>query len=139
MTRIRFRLHDTDNGPNDEPCGLSDWGDVEDYSLLVIGSDPCSYLNYVAVNAQNVPGEYIGLVDEGIIIETDDTDDANSEPQEIGFTFRYHCQEFTQFILNTNGFIKLGNTPTSKDNLFLTGRSLLKKEFLIVMILQIQI
>nr|MDQ3015157.1 GEVED domain-containing protein [Bacteroidota bacterium] len=121
LTRIRFRLHDTENGPNNTPCGLSEWGDVEDYSLLVIGSDPCTYLNYVAVDAQNVSGDYVGLTDEGVIIEVDDFDDDNSDPQDIGFAFRYHCQDFTQFILNTNGFIKLGNIPTSEDNLFFNG------------------
>ena len=32
-TRLRIRLHDANNGPNDAPCGASTWGEVEDYSI----------------------------------------------------------------------------------------------------------
>ncbi|HBF88098.1 MAG TPA: hypothetical protein DDX39_05600 [Bacteroidales bacterium] len=35
-TRMRVRLHDTSYGPMAEPCGDSDYGEVEDYSLNVI-------------------------------------------------------------------------------------------------------
>ena len=37
-TRMRVRLHDTANGPNDTPCGDSDYGEVEDYSVNVINT-----------------------------------------------------------------------------------------------------
>lgn len=121
LTRMRIRLHDTDNDPNGQPCGMAGWGDVEDYSLRIIGSDPCAYINYLAADARNIAGTYEPLGDEGTVITTSNFDDANSEPQDIGFTFRYHCGEFTQFILNTNGFIKLGNTPPSDDNHFFNG------------------
>ncbi len=34
-TRIRIRLYDTDYGPNSTPCGSSDYGEVEDYTINV--------------------------------------------------------------------------------------------------------
>lgn len=37
----------------------------------------------------------------------------NSSVQNIGFTFNYAGTNYTQFVLNTNGFIKLGNDTTS--------------------------
>jgi len=37
-TRMRVRLHDTGYGPNDTPCGDSDYGEVEDYSVNVINT-----------------------------------------------------------------------------------------------------
>ncbi|WP_160328100.1 T9SS type A sorting domain-containing protein [Solirubrum puertoriconensis] len=55
---------------------------------------------------------------DGTVIPTANTDDDNSAPQEIGFTFNYAGQSFSQFVLNTNGFIKLGNTAPSAPNLF---------------------
>lgn len=35
-TRMRIRLHDSQYGPNITPCGTSDWGEVEDYSINVL-------------------------------------------------------------------------------------------------------
>jgi len=32
-TRMRVRLHDSNNGPNATPCGVSTWGQVEDYTV----------------------------------------------------------------------------------------------------------
>jgi len=38
QTRMRIRLHDTGAGTaNDTPCGSSDWGEVEDYTVNVSG------------------------------------------------------------------------------------------------------
>lgn len=113
-TRMRIRLHDAGNGPNDTPCGFATWGEVEDYTLRIIGSDACGPLSYLDYKAQSIPGVYTDLGSEGQIILTDNFDDANSAPQEIGFSFPFKCDTFTQFILNTNGFIKLGATPPSK-------------------------
>lgn len=39
-TRMRIRFHDTENGPNNTPCGYSDWGEVEDYSIHVMAAPP---------------------------------------------------------------------------------------------------
>ncbi len=118
ITRMRIRLHDTLHGPNDTPCGNSTWGEVEDYSLRIVSPDPCSSLNYLAFKAQSIPGDYVDLGSNGTVITTSQFDDANSDAQEIGFSFQYGCQSFSQFVLNTNGFIKLGNRPPSKANLF---------------------
>ena len=78
----------------------------------------CSILNYLASKAQDIPGSYVDLGSNGSVITTSDFDDANSAAQNIGFNFNYNCQMFTQFVLNTNGFIKLGNTPPSGAALF---------------------
>jgi hypothetical protein len=71
---------------------------------------PQNPLNYLAVNAENFSGSYTDLDANGVVIPTSNFDDSNSSPQEIGFSFKYNSQIFTQFILNTNGFIKLGNS-----------------------------
>ena len=76
-------------------------------------------LNYAPANAVNVAGTYTDLAATGTAIATTSTDDANSTAQAIGFTFDYNGMPFTQFVLNTNGFIKLGTTPPSAANMFL--------------------
>jgi photosystem II stability/assembly factor-like uncharacterized protein len=118
LTRMRVRVVHTTDGPNNSPCGSSTWGEVEDYSIRIKSPEPCTYLNYPASNVENIMGGYVGLDDEGTLITTDNTDNANSEPQDIGFTFEFNCAQFDQFILNTNGFIKLGDTPPSAPDLF---------------------
>lgn len=59
----------------------------------------------------------------GSTISTANFDDANSAETDIGFTFSFGSTTFNKFILNTNGYIKLGNAgmsaPTS--NLFLAA------------------
>jgi hypothetical protein len=71
---------------------------------------------YSATSTVNIAGgasAYVDLGTNGTAISTSSTDDANSAAQNIGFTFNYNGAAFTQFVLNTNGFIKLGNTaPT---------------------------
>lgn len=75
-------------------------------------------LNYTAVSATNTAGTYTDLGATGTAIATANTDDANSAVQTIGFTFSYNALNFTQFTLNTNGFIKLGATAPSDTKLF---------------------
>jgi hypothetical protein len=70
-------------------------------------------LNYLPADAQNATGTYTDLGTTGTAIATTETDNANSAAQAIGFTFNYNGQAFTQFVLNTNGYIKLGATPPS--------------------------
>lgn len=70
-------------------------------------------LNYATTTATNTTSTYTDLGTTGTAIATSSTDDANSAAQNIGFTFNYNGQAFTQFILNTNGFIKLGSTAPS--------------------------
>jgi hypothetical protein len=84
----------------------------------IIGQDPCERLNYHAFKAESLAGTYTDLNMLGTEIFTPSLDDGNSEPQEIGFVFEYHCEPFTQFIFNTNGFIKLGVETIPKTNLF---------------------
>jgi len=117
-TRMRVRLHDSENGPHEEACGFSQWGEVEDYSIRVSEWNPCAALNYFDYKVENIPGDYVSIGNEGILINTADFDNANSDPQDIGFAFKYKCESFTQFVLNTNGFIKLGNTPPSSAAMF---------------------
>ncbi|QJX47243.1 T9SS type A sorting domain-containing protein [Hymenobacter taeanensis] len=67
-------------------------------------------LNYLPSGASNVTTTYTDLGSDGTVITTPNTDDANSEVQAIGFTFNYNEQAFDNFVLNTNGYIKLGPT-----------------------------
>jgi hypothetical protein len=56
----------------------------------------------------NVAGTYTDLGTNGTAIATANTDDANSTAQNIGFNFSFNGITFTQFVLNTNGLIRLG-------------------------------
>ncbi len=81
----------------------------------------CTNLKYFTENVENSTGTYNDLESNGEPIITDNFDDANSVPQNIGFIFSYNCQDFTQFVLNTYGFIKLGDTSPSSSSLFYSG------------------
>lgn len=65
-------------------------------------------LSYIPGGAVNVAGTYADLSAAGAAITTANTDDANSAAQSIGFTFDFNGVTFTQFVLNTNGFVQLG-------------------------------
>ncbi len=65
-------------------------------------------LNYTAASGVNTTQTYTDLGTNGTAIATSEVDDANSAPQDIGFNFVFNGTTYTQFILNTNGFIKLG-------------------------------
>jgi hypothetical protein len=71
-----------------------------------------------SANAQNVAGTFADLGTTGTAITTANTDDANSGAQNIGFTFNYNGASFTQFVLNTNGLIRLGSAAPSAANMF---------------------
>lgn len=81
-------------------------------------------LNYAAVGATNVAGTYTDLGNAGTAIATANTDDANSAAQNIGFTFNYNGAAFTQFVLNTNGLIRLGSAAPSTAALYYDNDSL---------------
>ena len=85
----------------------------EDYITIL-----CDALNYSSSKAESLVGDYIDLGNLGTEIITSNFDDANSDPVDIGFEFYFNCSPFTQFILNTNGFIKLGDSPPSSAALF---------------------
>ena len=90
-------------------------------ALLAVGSlsaATAQSLNYRVSTATNTTTTYTDLAATGTAITTANTDDANSTVQNIGFTFNYDGTSYTQFILNTNGFIKLGSTAPSGTQLF---------------------
>ncbi len=78
-------------------------------------------LNYNAANALNLSGTYTDLAANGSTIAVANTDDANSAPINIGFTFNYNGTAYTQFVLNTNGFIKLGNIAPANVSTYYIG------------------
>jgi hypothetical protein len=73
--------------------------------------------NYQAANATKSAGTYTDLGTNGTAITTGFSgnpitfDDDTSSIQNIGFNFSFNGTTFTQFLLCTNGFIKLGTTP----------------------------
>ena len=75
--------------------------------------------NYTVAGAANTTTAYTDLAGTGTAITTVNTDDANSTAQPIGFSFTFNGTSFTQFILNTNGFIKLGATAPSAAAMYL--------------------
>ena len=79
-------------------------------------------INYSPATATNTTSTFTALSATATTITVDNLDDSNSEPQPIGFTFNYNGQNFTQFVLNTNGVLKLGGTALSGGfNNFLTS------------------
>lgn len=75
-------------------------------------------LNYAATGASIVAGTYADLGTSGTTIATANTDDANSTAQAIGFMFSSNGVSFTQFVLNTNGVIRLGSAAPSAADLY---------------------
>ncbi len=82
-------------------------------------------LNYATAGATNVAGTFASIAGTGTAIATANTDDANSAARNIGFTFAFNGASFTQFVLNTNGFIKLGSAAPSSAALFFTPENTL--------------
>ena len=89
--------------------------------LLFISINSFAQLNYQPVNAVNAAGTFTSIGTNGSAISTANTDDANSTLQLIGFTFNYNGLNFTQFIFNTNGFIKLGSVAPNSAAIFGTS------------------
>ncbi len=88
-----------------------------------------SQIAYLASNGQNTNGTYTDLGTNGTAITNNFTgatmtyDDDNSSVQSIGFNFEFNSAIFTQFVLNTNGFIKLGSGAPLSTNIFYTTTS----------------
>jgi hypothetical protein len=80
-------------------------------------------LNYSTATTTTVAGTFTDLAATGTVITTANTDDANSAAQNIGFSFRYNGVSFTQFVLNTNGLIRLGSAAPSAANMFLQNEA----------------
>ncbi|MCB2409928.1 T9SS-dependent choice-of-anchor J family protein [Hymenobacter lucidus] len=98
------------------------WRQLALAALLATGATAAQaqVLNYNAFGTQNTATTYTDLGTTGTVITTANTDDANSAAQPIGFTFNYNGTAFTEFVLNTNGFLKLGNQAPSAANLYYT-------------------
>ncbi len=90
------------------------WLPVALLPLLPIAAQAQTF-NYLPGNATNpaTPGTYTDLGTTGTVIATANTDDDNSAAQAIGFSFSYNGTSFTQFVLNTNGLIRLGSAAPS--------------------------
>ncbi|GAA4032390.1 hypothetical protein GCM10022409_15800 [Hymenobacter glaciei] len=70
---------------------------------------------FTAANVVNKAGTYTDLGTTGTVITTPNFDDANSAVQTLPFTLTFNGTAFTEYVLNTNGYIKLGNVaPTGQ-------------------------
>jgi len=59
ITRMRVRFFDSSDGPNDSPCGVSTYGQVEDYSINIVC--PASLPAPTAVNGSTCTGNTASL------------------------------------------------------------------------------
>ena len=97
---------------------VSGWQKLGLAALLASGTTVAAQaqiLNYTPGTASNLAGSYtdIATVASSTVIATANTDDDNSAAQAIGFTFNFNGTAFTQFVLNTNGLIRLGSAGPS--------------------------
>jgi hypothetical protein len=76
-------------------------------------------LTYTVGATTNTTTTYTDLAATGTAIATANTDDANSAVQNLGFSFVFNGTSFTQFVLNTNGFLKLGSTAPTGTAMFI--------------------
>lgn len=62
-TRMRIRLHDSGLSPNSTPCGTSGYGQVEDYTLVIVDAE-CSELTATSnINPVCIDGNFELTVD----------------------------------------------------------------------------
>ncbi|WP_310398027.1 T9SS-dependent choice-of-anchor J family protein [Hymenobacter sp.] len=88
---------------------LRHWALAAVLATGAVGTAHAQLLDYPLSNAQNISGTYTDLGTTGTAIATANNDDANSAEQLIGFNFAYNGAAMDRFILNTNGFLKLGS------------------------------
>jgi hypothetical protein len=78
-------------------------------AALCVGSSTAAHAQFfLATNAVNNSGTYTDLGTSGTVISTPNFDDANSGTQTLPFTLTFNGATYTQFVLNTNGYLKLG-------------------------------
>ncbi|MGI4863948.1 MAG: fibronectin type III domain-containing protein [Janthinobacterium lividum] len=78
-------------------------------------------LSQPLTGAATAAGTYTDLGTTGTVISTANLDDANSAAQDIGFPFSFNGTIFTQFVLNTNGLIRMGSAAPSTAALHIDG------------------
>jgi len=83
------------------------------------GAARAQTLSYTVGATTNTLTTYTDLAATGTAIATANTDDANSTAQNIGFSFVFNGTSFTQFVLNTNGFIRLGSVAPTATAMFI--------------------
>ena len=97
------------------------------YTAIIEGLT--SNWKYEAATAQSNAGIYTDLGNNGTAITTNfsgaamTNDDDNSSVQQIGFSFLYNGSTYNEFVLNTNGYIKLGANAPSSAAIFYPGFS----------------
>jgi hypothetical protein len=89
--------------------------------LTTISSPLIAQFGFSPANVQNTLRSYIDIDQSGTVINTAGFENVNSAPVNIGFPFVFNGVTYTQFILNSNGFIKLGTLPPSSPSLFPVG------------------
>ncbi|NOU19195.1 MAG: M6 family metalloprotease domain-containing protein [Bacteroidales bacterium] len=95
------------------------YGTVYGNDLSFTPTAGCDKMSFASTLSQIVTGgAYTDLGTDGSAITVANNDNANSSAIDIGFPFNFNCGTFSKFILNTNGFIKLGDTPPSTAALF---------------------
>ena len=83
------------------PCGVNSTTLTADLSQCVQGSNPNQTTNY---NVTNIP--FVAQTNTGTLVQL--TDDSQSGIFNIGFTFCYYGQTYTQFRIGSNGWVSLG-------------------------------
>lgn len=83
------------------PCGVSQTTLTADLSQCGQGALPQGTSNY---GVTNIP--YVAQVNNGTLVQL--SDDSQSNTFNIGFTFCFYGQTFTQFRIGSNGWVSLG-------------------------------
>ena len=83
------------------PCGVSQTTLTADLSQCGPGSQPNQTTNY---NVTNIP--YVAQTNSGSLVSL--SDDSQSGVFNIGFTFCFYGQTYTQFRVGSNGWVSLG-------------------------------
>jgi len=87
--------------------------------LLLVCMLPAQISNYYTFSATT--GTYTTIT--GTNVPTAIGDNVMSNPIDIGFTFLYGLNSYTQVKINSNGYVTLGTTPGSTQNNFLGSTS----------------
>jgi gliding motility-associated-like protein len=89
-------------GPNQYlPCGVTSTTLTADLSQCVAGNNPNQTTNYTV---SQIP--YVAQINNGTLVPLGD--DTQSNIFNIGFTFCFYGQTYTQFRIGSNGWVSLG-------------------------------